>query len=382
MKFAFFSNYLNHHQLPFCLEMYKRLGSDFVFVSSEPMEEERKALGYRPIGEEYPFVLEDYKSSENQVKAEEIARTYDAVIFGAAPEKYVRIRMKENKLSFRYCERPFKGGLRKLLNPKVLYGMLKTHTRYGFKKFYLLSAGAYVAKDMSLVLAYPFKKYKWGYFTEVLSYADTKELYDKKVSTIPCLLWAGRLLSWKHPEMALYAAKKLRESGYDFTMNIIGIGPLFSEMEKRIQEEGLTDSVHLLGSMHPEEVRRYMEESHIFLFTSDREEGWGAVLNEAMNSGCAVVANRDIGSVPYLLRDGINGIIYKNTDAEACYQKVKSCIDNPDIVGKLGKCAYETIKNEWSPSIATERILELSQSLMDGHKVVFDKGPLSHAKNI
>jgi glycosyltransferase involved in cell wall biosynthesis len=39
----------------------------------------------------------------------------------------------------------------------------------------------------------------------------------------------------------------------------------------------------------------------VFIFTSDRNEGWGAVLNEAMGSGCAVVAADLIGSVPYLI---------------------------------------------------------------------------------
>ena len=49
-----------------------------------------------------------------------------------------------------------------------------------------------------------------------------------------------------------------------------------------------------------------MEKSEIFLFTSDKGEGWGAVLNESMNSACAVVASHAIGSVPFLLKDGEN----------------------------------------------------------------------------
>ena len=34
-----------------------------------------------------------------------------------------------------------------------------------------------------------------------------------------------------------------------------------------------------------------MEQADIYLFTSDRNEGWGAVANEAMNSACAMVAD-------------------------------------------------------------------------------------------
>ena len=62
--------------------------------------------------------------------------------------------------------------------------------------------------------------------------------------------------------------------------------------------------------MSPEKVRSVMEKSHIFVFTSSHLEGWGAVVNEAMNSGCAVVANVQAGAVPYLIEQGVNGIAY------------------------------------------------------------------------
>jgi DNA helicase-2/ATP-dependent DNA helicase PcrA len=42
MTIAFFSNYLTHHQIPFCLEMQKREDVSFFFVSTEEMEEERR----------------------------------------------------------------------------------------------------------------------------------------------------------------------------------------------------------------------------------------------------------------------------------------------------------------------------------------------------
>ena len=37
------------------------------------------------------------------------------------------------------------------------------------------------------------------------------------------ILWAGRLIELKHPEMAIYLAEKLRENGYAFTLMMIKI---------------------------------------------------------------------------------------------------------------------------------------------------------------
>ena len=95
------------------------------------------------------------------------------------------------------------------------------------------------------------------------------------------------------------------------------------KLSKMIIDEGLSNNVKILGSMSPEKVREYMEQSEIFLFTSDREEGWGAVLNEAMNSACAVVASDAAGSTNFLVVDGENGFLYKSGDIDDLYYKVK-----------------------------------------------------------
>ena len=100
-----------------------------------------------------------------------------------------------------------------------------------------------------------------------------------------------------------------------------------------------------------------MEESEIFLFTSDRNEGWGAVLNESMNSACAVVANCAIGSVPFLLNNGDNGYIYKDGDVDDLYNKVKSLLDNADERKCIAKNAYATMVDEWNAENAAQSAL-------------------------
>ena len=72
-------------------------------------------------------------------------------------------------------------------------------------------------------------------------------------------------------------------------------------LERRTAQMGLQNRIQILPPMPPEAVRRRMEQANLFLLTSDFQEGWGAVLNEAMNSGCAVVASHAAGAAPYLL---------------------------------------------------------------------------------
>jgi glycosyltransferase involved in cell wall biosynthesis len=142
-----------------------------------------------------------------------------------------------------------------------------------------------------------------------------------------------------------------------------------------INEYQLEDYVHMMGAMRPEEVRKYMEKSEIFLFTSDQNEGWGAVLNESMNSACSVVVNSQIGSAPYLICDGQNGLHYHKGNADELFENVKTLMLQPTYRRKLGECAYHTMINTWNAQIAAQRLTQFAEN----RAVFFADGPMSPA---
>lgn len=86
MKITFFSNFLNHHQLPFCLEMNKKANVEFRFVATEAIPEERLKLGYENMNSSYDFVIRAYESEEEYQRALALAYESDVVIIGSAPE--------------------------------------------------------------------------------------------------------------------------------------------------------------------------------------------------------------------------------------------------------------------------------------------------------
>lgn len=198
------------------------------------------------------------------------------------------------------------------------------------------------------------------------------------------MLWCGRFLAWKHPDDALTVARRLKEAGVSFTLKMIGTGELENCLRQTIQAEGLQNCVELTGPMPPEQVRDYMEKAGIFLFTSDRQEGWGAVLNEAMNSGCAVVASDAIGSVPYLVKDRENGLVYHSGSVDELFERVKGLLDHPAEQRRLGEAAYRTIADLWNAEIAAKRLIALSQAILDGDASpeLFEDGPCSRAEII
>ncbi len=372
MKVVFISNFLNHHQTPFCNEMVNRLGEDFKFISTMALPTERKNFGYDDFSNA-EYSVNAYLSEEEKARAKSLCDSADVVIFGDAPEEYIENRIAENKLTFRYSERYFKKGRWHVLDPRVLLSLYKKDYKRRNKNLFVLCAGAYVSSDMRFIRSYPNKTFKWGYFPEVKKYKDVNTVIDNKIPF--SILWAGRLISWKHPEDAIYVAERLKSEGYNFELTIVGSGELEQKLEKRIMKKRLQDQIRLFGSVSQAKVRSIMEKSEIFIFTSDRQEGWGAVLSEAMNSACTVVANKKIGSVPYLIKDEENGLIYKTK--KELYEKVKSILIDKELKKALGTNAYETMNSTWNAEVAAERLITLIEKIENGEDTPYLEGPCS-----
>ncbi len=368
MTISFFSNFMNHHQLPLCLALSANCDVEFKFIATTPVPAERIDMGYYDMNSKWNFVIRAYENYETYQEAFRIVKESDVVIFGNAPEEYFDERIKKNKLTFRYSERLFKKGYLRLFSPKWFGKKCKKHIQVRKENVYMLCASAYTAADMSIIHAYKNRMLKWGYFPEVKQYNDIQTIIDGKENA--SILWVSRLISLKHPEAAIFVAKKLKMAGRKFHMNIIGSGELKNSLAETIKREGLDEYVSMLGSMSPDNVRKYMEKSQIFMFTSDRNEGWGAVMNESMNSGCAVVASNAIGSVPFLVNDGENGMIYRDGNMRQLYQKVEWLLLHDYEREKIGAMAYRTLVEKWNANQAAERFFKVSKALLNEQSAI------------
>lgn len=379
MKVVFFSNFLNHHQLPLCNELMNKEGVEFTFVATEPIPQSRLNMNYEDMNKKHSFVLCTYESDENVQIALRLVEEADIAIIGSAPLFYIENRLKKkNKLTFRFCERSLKKGMWRRFIPKVRKKIIDEYIQYKDYPLYILGASAYTSNDL-VACGFPQEKcYCWGYFPKIKQYPDIKKVLNLKCTS--SILWVARFIELKHPEIPIIIAKKLKDEGYSFKMNLIGNGKLENKISKMIEKYHLQNFVCLCGSMGPDRVREYMERSQIFIFTSDYNEGWGAVLNEAMNSACAVIASHAIGSVPFLIKNKKNGLIYQNGQIEDLYRKVKILLENPYLCDLYGEEAYKTMQQEWNSKVATERLLQLSKCLInDNNYDLYSEGPCSRA---
>lgn len=378
MKIAFFSNFLNHHQLPMCLSFCENEQIEFKFVACTEVPEYRKNMGYADLNKEYPFVVCAY---EDEAAAMEIAETYDVVVLGDAPVKYLEKRMEKNLLTFRFAERSFKKGLWRRFIPRTRKKIQVGYTNYKKKNLYVLGASAYTAHDL-VICGFPEDKcFRWGYFPETVE-QNLDDLFKlKQENSVPQILYAGRLLPLKHVMDTVKAVHNLVRNGKKVHFTIIGDGESKQEITEYIENNNLTEYFTLLPFMSPEEVRGYMDKSDIYVFGSTFYEGWGAVVNEAMNSACSVVVSHAVGSAAFLINHKENGYIYEFANVEQLTACLSELAENSELRRKIGENAYKTVRTMWSAENAVTRFYKLCNVLLENndYKGLYADGPCSLA---
>lgn len=437
MKITFISNYINHHQIPLCDAIYKYLGEDFHFIQCMDMEEKRVEMGWGIDTAKYPYV-ELYTRDKDRCL--QLIQDADVLILGWSGVPEVdEIVLGSDKPIIRISERIYREGQWKAISPRGLQSKYKEHIRFKDKPVYLLCAGAYVAADFALIHAYPGKKYRWGYFppTHIITaqehkkkfkkfqdYEDTVDLdntdetfkfirtdgqadnrdNDKdnasaqtegnvanagiskiaddsvRLDQIPLeIMWAGRFIKLKHPEYAIMAMKDIAGKYRNVHLTMIGDGELLEEMKELARQYKVYHRITFCGNMEPAAVRKKMLDADIFLFTSNYLEGWGAVVNEAMNAGCAVIASGEAGCVPYLIKDDINGCVYRKGRYSEMLKKLTALLENPIRIGRMGLEAYNTIIDKWNAENAANELIRFCKDLLKGYPSPAEDGPLSEA---
>ena len=59
------------------------------------------------------------------------------------------------------------------------------------------------------------------------------------------IMWCSRFVGWKHPELAIMMAARLKEKGYNFMLDMYGSGSMFSKALQLTNDLGINDVVNL-----------------------------------------------------------------------------------------------------------------------------------------
>ncbi len=369
LKYVFIANFVSLHTEEFANELFAQSHGNFFFISTDVINADHKMYDEK-LSKKHPYEISIFNSKQ---KANEIIENSDVILYANGCEKYIsRYRnIKNHKLFVCVTERIYKKTDYQMYNPKFVLSRL-IHFKRSFSSDYCLTMSAYASSDFSLIHQYQNKCYKWGYLVKPSSVNS----FDKLNKTKNSIIFANRLIAWKHPELVIRLAKSLMDDGLQFSISIVGRGPMEEPLKKQVINSGLSNYVHFLGIVPNKELRIMMEQNEILLSCSSRMEGWGVSVLEGMMSGCAVVSSVSTGSAPRLIDNGVDGFLY--ADEGDFIRKVKDLLINKKLLHSIEEKAFEKSNILFSPENATKRFIVWSEDVaLTGGSSTFIDGPCS-----
>ncbi|MGD9187474.1 MAG: glycosyltransferase [Desulfobacteraceae bacterium] len=147
------------------------------------------------------------------------------------------------------------------------------------------------------------------------------------------LLYVGRVSKEKNIHLLGQAFEKLSRIRTDVRLVIVGDGPYLHAMQQAM--EGLP--CYFTGYVRDNKLSEIYAGADLFLFPSTTDT-FGNVVLEAQASGLPVIVTDSGGPCENMI-DGQTGFVVAADDSEALYEAMKSLIDNPDRMRRMGKAA-------------------------------------------
>ncbi len=162
------------------------------------------------------------------------------------------------------------------------------------------------------------------------------------------LLYIGRLVKIKGIQLLLEAISRLVEN-VSLELIIVGDGEERQHLEDMATSLGIREITQFCGARS--NVGDYLKKADIFVYPSVCQEIFGISIVEAMAYGRICVAN-EVGGIPEIIKDGVNGFLNHTNDAEGLYQTLMKATDVCKDYSKYEEISHAARRTAESFSIA------------------------------
>ena len=316
MRIIFWQNCLSPHQLPYIVHLLddKRV-DEVVIVAGEMVSDSRKKMGWTIwmfTGLErckvYIDPHNDIIESLLTLKPNESQHFFSGIHADPFVFKCLNLSMKYDLHRGMITERPntynFKWNIR---NGKPYWmhrlRFLMQDRKFAKKMEHVFAMGMEaVSYFKSLGLGW--KVHPFCYCTQVVP-----KLSDIAKSSSPQYVFVGSLSPRKDP-FCLLSAFSTAKSGM---LKFVGDGVLKERLLKEIKKKKMQENVHVVGSVLMNQIPNYLYSSDILVLPS-LYDGWGAVVNEALQAGCYVICSDACGACMLLDGNPQLGCVFKAGD--------------------------------------------------------------------
>lgn len=165
--------------------------------------------------------------------------------------------------------------------------------------------------------------------------------------------YLGRL----SPEKGLWTLVRAFEHLDGPKLKIAGTGPLAEPLREYVAEKAIRN-VEFVGFLTGEAKSEFVRNSMFTVAPSEWYEMFPLSLLEAWAFGKPTIG-ANVGAMPYLIRDGENGLLFNVADPVDLAAKIDSLYRSPSTVAAMGAKAREIVETEFDPEVNEERLIDI-----------------------
>jgi glycosyltransferase involved in cell wall biosynthesis len=181
------------------------------------------------------------------------------------------------------------------------------------------------------------------------------------------LLSIARLEKDKGIQNIIYAFPEILKIFPDTKLMIVGDGSYAPELRKRVKKLNLENNVIFTGMLSFESLPDYFNACDLFVNPTIRQNGYDLTILEAMACEKPVVVS-NIGSVPTVIEDGVDGLLVPTGDIKKLAEAVRKVLTDKELAQRLGKAARKKIVEKFSVESMVEGTIKVYEEVIRRNK--------------
>ncbi len=154
------------------------------------------------------------------------------------------------------------------------------------------------------------------------------------------LVFAGRFDPQKNL-LLLIEALALLPPDAKWHLDLVGDGPQRQELARLITRRGLVKKVTFHGWIAPEEARKVVAQSEVFIMPS-HQEGLPLAVLEGLRAHLAIVGS-DIGGLRDVLVHDRNGLVFAENDKQSLCEALQRVIQGPTLLSRMREASGQLL---------------------------------------
>jgi len=237
--------------------------------------------------------------------------------------------------------------LLKLFNKKIILGIhggsIPGRIDAGNKRFFVAMRRADILFAPSLYFSSYFAQKGFQLHTIENPVDFSSYSFCRKEKIRPRILWMRAFTDIYDPLMAVRVAKRLAAMYGDFEMVMAGKeGPLLQATIDLAKQYELHEKIIFPGYINMQQKLEYAKEYDVYISTN-KVDNTPVSLTEFMQLGLPVVSV-NVGGIPYMIEDGVNGLLVNANDDEAMFKKINLLIENQQLAQSIITNAHNYVQ--------------------------------------